>query len=105
MVPDDIHGREIVQLTAELVVVALLGFFELGEVFVQSFLLRVGNAVDTLEHLALGIAAPIGTAGLRQLEGICLDAAGGVQMRSGAEVGEFALRIEGNHRVLGQIID
>ena len=49
---DNVDGREVFQLTAELVVVALAGFLLLLQVFVQLLLLREGNAVDALEHLA-----------------------------------------------------
>lgn len=102
---DNVDGREVFQLTAELVVVAPAGLLLLLQVFVQLLLLREGNAVDALEHLALRIAAPVSAAALRQLEGVCLDAAGAVQMRACAQVRELALRVERDDGVLGQVVD
>ena len=102
---DAVDGGEVFQVAAELVVVALEGFGLLGEVLVELFLLREGDGVDALEHLALGVAAPVGAAALRQLDSVALDAAGGVEVRAGAEVGELALGVEGNVRVFGKIVD
>ena len=62
---DAVDGGEVFQVAAELVVVALEGFGLLGEVLVELFLLREGDGVDALEHLALGVAAPVGAAALR----------------------------------------
>ena len=102
---DTFDGREVFQLTAELIVVALDRLCLLGQIFVQLVLLREGNAVDSLEHFALGIAAPVGSTALRELEGVGLDASGGVQLRAGAEVCELALGIERNDGILRQIVD
>ena len=98
-------GGKVFQVAAELVVVALEGFGLLGEVLVELFLLREGDGVDALEHLALGVAAPVGAAALRQLDSVALDAAGGGEVRAGAEVGELALGVEGDVRVGGQVVD
>ena len=45
---DAVHGGEILQLAAQLVVVALHGFLALLQVLVQFVLLGEGHAVDTL---------------------------------------------------------
>ena len=102
---DDVDGGEIFQLAADLVVVALAGLLLPAQVLVQLLLLREGDAVDALQHLAVGIAAPVSAAALRQLEGVGLDAAGGVEVRAGAQVGKFALRIERDDGVGGQVVD
>ena len=45
------------------------------QVLVQLLLLGEGYGVDTLEHLAVRVAAPVGAAALGQLDGVALDAA------------------------------
>ncbi len=102
---DIVDRGEELKLAAELVVVALEGLGLLVEVGLELFLGGEGHAVDALEHLAVGVAAPVGAAGLGQLEAVVLHAAGGIQMGTGAEVGELALRVEGNDRIGGQIVD
>ena len=102
---DAVNRGEVFQLAAQLVVVALEGFCLLGQILVKLFLLRERDGVDPLQHLALGVAAPVSAAALRQLDGVALDAAGGVEVRASAEVGKLALRVERDVRVLGQIVD
>ena len=102
---DAVDRREVFQFAAQLVMVALEGFCLLGQILVKLFLLRECDGVDSLQHLALGVAAPVCAAALRQLDGVALDAAGGVQMRACAEVGELALRVERDVRIFGQIVD
>ena len=102
---DAVNGGEILQLAAKLVVVALERFLALPDVLVQLLLLRERHGVDTLEHLALGVAAPVCAAALRELDGVALDAPGGIEVRSGAQVGELALLVKADHGVLGQIVD
>ncbi len=74
VMPEHRAGRlflevEQVHLAPELAVVALLGLFDLLEIGVELVLLGEGGAVDAREHLAIGIAAPIGARDLHQLEG------------------------------------
>ena len=88
---------------AQLAVVALLGFFDAGQIGVQLGLVGEGGAVDALQHLVLFIAAPVSAGDGGQLES--LDLAGGGHMRARAQVGEVALTVEGNVRVLGQVAD
>ena len=102
---DAVDGGKIFELAAELVVVALDGLLALFEVGVQLFLLRESDAVDALEHLAVGVAAPVGGVAGGQLDAVALDAAGGVEVGACAEVGELALLIEADGRVLGQVVD
>ena len=94
---------EQIQLAAQLAVVALLGFFDAGQIGVQLGLVGEGGAVDALQHLVLFIAAPVSACDGGQLEG--LDLAGGGHVRARAQVGEVALTVEGNVRVLGQVAD
>ena len=102
---DAVDGGEIFELAAELVVVALDGLLALFEVGVQLFLLRESDAVDALEHLAVRVAAPVGGVAGGQLDAVALDAAGGVEVRTGAEVGELALLVEADDGVLRQVVD
>ena len=102
---DAVDGGEIFELAAELVVVALDGLLALFEVGVQLFLLREGDAVDALERFTLAVAAPVGSVAGGQLDAVALDAAGGVEVRTGAEVGELALLVEADDGVLGQVVD
>ena len=102
---DDVHGGEVFQLPAQLVVIPLQGFSLLLQIGVQLFLGGEGHAVDALQHLPVGVAAPVGAAGLGELEAVVLDPARGIQVRTGAEVGELALGVEGDDRVLRQVVD
>ena len=77
----------------------------LCEIGVQLLLLREGYAINALQHFALGIATPVSAGSTGQLNSVALDAAGGIQMRAGAEVGKIALLIEANNSVLGQVIN
>ena len=85
--------------------VALEGFLPLLQVLVQLLLLGEGHGVDTLEHLAVGVAAPVGAAALGQLDGVTLDAAGGVQMGTCAQVHKLALLIKRDVGVGGQVVN
>ena len=48
--------------------IALLGLLEVGQVRIEVALLEERRAVDALQLLALGIAAPVGPGDLRELE-------------------------------------
>ena len=61
---------EQVQLLADLAMVALFGFFDTLDVCRQLLLVGPGSAIDALQLLILGIAAPIGTRQLGQLESL-----------------------------------
>ena len=49
--------------------IPLLGFFYMGQISFEVFLVRPGGAVDTGQHLVVGIAAPVGAGEAGQLEG------------------------------------
>ncbi len=72
--------------------VALFGFFQLGQIRLQVFVVQPGGAVDAAEHLVVVIATPISTSHLHQLERAQL--VGGGHVRATTEVGELALRIQ-----------
>ena len=76
-----------------------------GQIGIQLLLAGEAHAVNSLEHLPLGVSTPVGAAGGGQLEAVVLDPAGMIQVRAGAQVGKFPLGIEGNNGVLGQIVD
>ena len=102
---DAVHGGEIFQLASQLIVVALHGLLPLLQIGIQLVLAGEGHAVDTLQGLAVGVAAPVSGVAGGQLDAVALDAAGGVHVGSGAQVHELALLVEGDVGVLGQIVD
>ena len=87
-------GMEQVQLLAQPAMVTLFGLFEHVQIGVLLVLFGPGGAVDALQHLVVGIAAPVGAGHLHQLEDLQL--AGGGYVRPAAEVDEAAFAIEGD---------
>ena len=87
-------GMEQIQVLAQLAVVALLGLFQHVQVGVLVFLAGPGRAVDALQHLVVGVAAPVGARHLHQLEDLQL--AGGRHVRSAAQVHEAPFAVEGD---------
>ena len=82
--------------------VALLGLLDLGEVGVEVLLVEERGAVDALEHLAVGVALPVGPGDREQLERA--DLAGVGDVRAPAEVDELALAVEAQDAVLVQLV-
>ena len=99
---DQRRDREQAQLLAELAVVALLGLLDLGEVGVEVLLVEEGGAVDALEHLAVGVALPVGPGDREELERA--DLAGVGDVRPAAEVDELPLAVEAEDAVLVQLV-
>ncbi len=95
---EELHGA------AQLAVVALLGLFDAQQIGVQILLGRPGRAVDALKLGAAGIAAPIGARQLGQLEGLAHEL-GRREVRPAAQVGPFALFVDGDRLALGQVAD
>ena len=91
-------SHEQAQLLAQLAVVAALGLLNALQIGVQLLLLGEGHAIDPLQGLAVAVAPPVGGVAGGQLDGVALDAAGGIQVGTGAQVGELALLIEGDVR-------
>ena len=94
---------EEIQFSAEFSVVALCRLLQHVQVGIEFFLLLKRRAVDPLQHLVLLAAAPVCTCDTLQFE--CLDLSGRDDMGTCTEVGELALRIEGDHLVLRQILN
>ena len=84
--------REQPELAAQLAVVARAGLLEALEVRLEVLLGEECGAVDAREHLAVGVAAPVGAGHARELEG--LDPLGAGAVRAAAEVGERAVAIQ-----------
>ena len=96
------EGEE-VQLLAQLSVISLFCFAADKEVMIQIFLLEEGGSIDTLEHLVLGITAPVSAGYGHNLEYLHL--AGGTHMGTCAEVCEIALFVEGNLCIFRKVIN
>ena len=84
---------EQVHLAAKAAMVALLGLFKLVNIGVELLFCGPGGAVDALELLALGVAAPVGAGQPHQLERRA-DLAGRGQMRPAAKVEPLALAVD-----------
>src|ERR1700690_651711 len=83
---------EQVQFPADAPVVALFGFFETREVFLELLFACPRRAVNTLQHLVARIAAPVGTGDLHQLE--CPELAGAGDMWPAAQILPAALPVQ-----------
>src|SRR5256885_8377503 len=83
--------------------VALLRFFEHGEVFVELGLVLKSGAVNALKLWILFVAFVVGAGDAGELE--CADIAGAHDVRTGAEIGELAVAIERDFFALGNILD
>ena len=93
---------EQVKLLAQLAMVALGSLLQHLQISIQLILLLKSSAVYTLQHLVLLAATPVSTCHALQLQ--CLYLAGGHHMRACAQIRELALSIEGNLRILRQVI-
>ena len=83
--------------------VALLRFLEHREVFVELGFVLESGAVDALELRVLLVAFVVGAGDVRELERT--DVAGAHDVRAGAEIGEFAVAIEGDFFTLRNVLD
>ena len=101
--PDAIDRGEEAEIAPEFIMVALEGFRLLGQVLVEFLLGGERHAVDSLEHLILLVALPVCARALREFER--LDKPCGEEVRSCAEVDEFALSVEADDLSLGQFVD
>src|SRR5207244_3744503 len=90
---------EQVELDAEPAVVAPFRLLQALEVRVEVGLVEEGGAVDPRELRVVLVAAPVGTGEAGQLDR--LDRLRVLQMRPSAEIGEIALRVEGDRAVCG----
>ena len=53
---------------AKAAMIAFLRFLEHVQVLAQLLVIRPGGAIDALQHLVVGIASPVGTRNVGQLE-------------------------------------
>ena len=95
---------EEIHLAADAAVVALLRLLDHVEIGVEVLPVAPGGAVDALQLLAAGIAAPIGAGKLGQLEGVA-DLPGRGHVRAAAEVEPVALEIDLQVLVFGNGVD
>ena len=91
---DNVNGGEVFQFPTQLVVVTLLGFFQLCQMLFQHRRLGECHSIHTGQHLVLLRTSPVCTGAGQQLER--LDRTGSHQVRTGAQIGEIALLIEGD---------
>ena len=82
--------------------IALLGLFHAGQIFVQRGLLWERRAINALKHLIFCVTAPISACATGELKG--LDPARIRQMRPGAELREFTLPVKGNRLALSRVL-
>ena len=78
---------EQIELLAQLAMVALLGFLQLGEILVEILLAEKRRAVDALQLRVLLVAFPVRARDRKQLER--LDLLGGRHVRPAAEIDEL----------------
>ena len=90
----DIAEREQPQLAAELAMVAGARLLEQGQVLLELFVRVERGAVDAGEHLAIGVAAPVGAGDRREFER--LDRLRRGRVRALTQVRERAVRVERN---------
>src|SRR5438067_1361536 len=83
--------------------VALLGFLEHGEVFVELGLVLEGGTVNALKLRILFVAFVVGAGDTGELERA--DVPGAHDVRAGAEIGELAIAIERDFFALGNVLD
>ena len=96
---------EKVHLAAQFAVVAFFRFFKEVQVILEFFLAGEGHAVDALQHLAVRVAAPIGPGDGHQLEGVCRDLAGVLQVRAAAQVLPVAVPVHAHGLIAGDGLD
>ena len=101
---DIINGREVSKLSAELIMVTLFCFFKLLQMLLQLACLCESGAVDTLKHLVVGVASPVGARAGGQFER--LDTACVGKMGTCAKLNKFALTVERNlFSLIGVLLD
>ena len=94
-------GVKQVEFFTDLAVVALFRLLYAVEVLLELFLVGPGGAVDALQHLIAGIAAPVGAGQFGQLVGA--EPARARHMGPATQIHPVALAVDGNLLVLGQV--
>ena len=96
------RGKEL-EFATELVMVALEGFFLLLQVCVHFILRGICDTVNALQHLVVLITLPISAGALGQFER--LNGTRAEEVRACAKVGKFALFVEADNSILGELLD
>ena len=81
-----------IEFTAQFAVIALLCFFQLGQVVLQIFFAGPSGTVNALQHFVFAVAAPIGTRYLHKFE--VLELAGTGYVRAAAQIFKRALFVQ-----------
>ncbi len=95
---------EQVHFAAKATVITLFGFFKHVQIRIKVFLAFPASAIDTLKHLVIRVATPIGTGNLHQFEGLA-DFAGRRCVRTTAQIDEVTLAIAGDRLGFRKITD
>src|SRR6056297_1491534 len=95
------HGKQF-KFLSQFSVVSSLCLFNSIEVFFKKFLLGERRSIDSLQHLVFFVASPICSRNTHDLYG--LDLLGRRKMRSCAKIHPIRHAIEGNLRILRQIV-
>ena len=90
--------HEQLHLLTNLTVVTLLRFFQQYQIFIQHFLFRERNTINTGQHLAIFVTTPVSTGNSSQLDS--LDRSSRHQVRATAKVSKCTLCIRSNVSVL-----
>ena len=93
-----------VHLAPEPAMVAPLRLLQHVQVGLELLLVRPGGAVDPLEHLVVGVAAPVRAGDAHQPERLA-ELAGGGQVRTAAQIDPLALAVQGDGLVARDSFD
>src|SRR6266478_4269835 len=96
-------NAEELEFGADLAMIAALGFFEAMKIFVQFFFGEEARGVNALELRIAFLTLPVSAGHAHQFEG--LNALGGRNVGTAAEVDELASGVEGNDRLYGFFFD
>jgi len=99
---DLVLNGEKLKLFAKFAMIAFLGLFQGVEVFLQRFLVIERGAVNTLKHIVILIATPIGSGNPEQLKG--LNRGSVRQMRTPADIDKI-IDLVGRYLLLIDIFD
>ena len=89
--------HEQLHFLTDLTVVTFLGFFQQHQIFIQHFLFRECDTIDTGQHLTVFVTAPVSTGNSCQLDS--LDRRSRHQVRTTAKVSKRTLGVGSNMSV------
>src|SRR5712671_4074655 len=96
-------NAEKLEFGTDLAMIAALGFFEAMKIFVQFFFGEEARGVNTLELRIAFLTLPVSAGNAHQFEG--LNALGGRNVGTAAEVDELAGGVEGDDGFYGLFLD